>query len=365
MRSIPLNFITMYADLAQGFEFDDAIAGSITTRKIKGKSYLYVTSKDGATRQQRSLGRADDPRVQREAQLILTSAERARSMRTVVSTLKQQARIPAPTLPVGRVLEAIANAGLFKRGVTLVGTAAYQTYPCVLGHYLQSSAFTTNDVDLNFVEFAPRDNEEDIEVVLRRADPTFEPKWHPDDKLPKAFQSSGGLRVDMLTRLMRKEKSVQIEGLGCAAIPLSFQEFPAEDTIDAVALYGKGVLVRVPSPAKFAVHKLIVAQRRNEAGKRVKDLHQAQEIIDILLEIDEAALLDALDDARSRGKAWKTAINASLKQIKRDARQGVLPLPTVYPSSAAAARSAANRSTTSGVVSQAHIRRQPVSPRKV
>jgi hypothetical protein len=327
MRQIPLNFMTMYADLAQGFEFEEAEAGSITTRKIKGKSYLYVTSKDGATRQQRSLGPADDPRAQEEAARILASAERAKGMRTVVSTLKQQARIPSPTLPVGKVLEAVANAGLFKRGVTLVGTAAYQTYPCVLGHYLQSSAFTTNDVDLNFVEFAPGENEEDIESVLRRADPTFKPRWHPDDKLPKAFQANSGLRVDMLTRLMRNEKSVQMEEIKCAAVPLSFQEFPAEDTIDAVALYGKGVLVRVPSPVKFAVHKLIVAQRRNEAGKRAKDLRQAQEIIDILMEIDEGSLQDALDDARSRGKAWKTAINASLKQIKREARQGVLPLP--------------------------------------
>lgn len=321
--------MTMYADLAQGFEFDEAEAGSITTRKIKGRSYLYVTSKDGATRPQRSLGPADDPRAQEEAARILASAGRAKGMRTVVSTLKQQARIPSPTLPVGKVLEAVANAGLFKRGVTLVGTAAYQTYPCVLGHYLQSSAFTTNDVDLNFVEFEPGENEEDIEAVLRRADPTFVPKWHPDDKLPKAFQAKSGLRVDMLTRLMRKETSVQIKEIGCAAMPLSFQEFPAEHTIDAVALYGKGVLVRVPSPVKFAVHKLIVAHRRNEAGKRAKDLRQAQEIIDILLEIDEGTLQDALDDARSRGRAWKTAINASLKQLKSEARQVSLLLPVL------------------------------------
>ena len=327
MRSIPLNFMTMYADLAQGFEFDDAEAGSVTTRKIKGKSYIYVTSKDGATRKQRSLGPADDSAAMEEAERIIAAAARARNMRTVVSTLKQQARIPAPTLPIGRVLEVVANAGLFKRGVTLVGTAAYQTYPCVMGRYLQSAAFMTNDVDLNLVEFAPGRNEEDIEVVLRRADSTFKPMWHADDKLPKVFQANSGLRVDILTRLVRNNRSVQIEEIGCAAVPLSFQEYPAEDTISAVALYGKGVLVRVPSPVRFAIHKLIVAQRRNEVAKRAKDLRQAAEIIDILLQIDNGALQDALDEARSRGKAWKTAINASLKEIGREARQGRLPLP--------------------------------------
>jgi hypothetical protein len=62
-------------------------------------------------------------------------------------------------------------------------------------------------------------------------------------------------------------------------------------------------------------------------GKRKKDLQQAREVIDILLETDEAVLQDCLDAARSRGRTWKTAINASLREIGRDARQGRLPLP--------------------------------------
>lgn len=317
----------MYADLAQGFEYPED-SGSITTRKIKGKSYVYLTTKEGATRRQRSLGRADDPRVQDQAKRIAAAAERTRLMRTVVSTLKQKARIPAPTLPVGRVLEAVSKAGLFKRGITLVGTAAYQTYPCVIGSYLPAAAFTTNDVDLSVVEFEPGDNEEDIEVVLRRANPTFKPRWHADDKLPKVFMADDGLRVDLLTRLGRGGKVVvEVDELGCAAVALSFQEFPTEDTIETVALYGSGVLVRVPTPARFAVHKLLVAQRRATADKKQKDLRQAQELIDILARTDEATLQDVLDDARRRGKAWKSAINASLKAIGRAARQGALPLP--------------------------------------
>ena len=329
-KPIPLSFLTMYADLAQSFELAEAEHGSVTTRKIKGKSYLYVTSKDGSTRKQRSLGPAGDPSVQEEARRISEAAERARVRRTTVSTLKHQSRIPSPTMPVVRVLEAVANAGLFKRGITLVGTAAYQTYPCVIGAYLPSSAFTTNDVDLSVVEFKPGNNEEDIEAVLRRANPSFKPVWHAQDALPRVFRSADGLRVDVLTKLGRGGKPVvPVAGLGCAAVALSFQEFPTEETIETVALYGAGVLVRVPAPVKFAVHKLIVAQRRTgtEAVKKTKDLRQAKELIDILLETDEAALQDALDAARDRGKSWKSAVNTSLREIGREARQGRLPLP--------------------------------------
>ena len=78
---------------------------------------------------------------------------------------------------------------------------------------------------------------------------------------------------------------------------------------------------------EFAVHKLLVAQRRKTADKKQKDLRQAQELIDIFLETDAASLQDTLDDARARGKSWKAAINASLREIGREARQGAPPLP--------------------------------------
>ena len=37
MKPIPLNFLTMYADLAQGFEYADEV-GSITKRRIKAET---------------------------------------------------------------------------------------------------------------------------------------------------------------------------------------------------------------------------------------------------------------------------------------------------------------------------------------
>ena len=223
----------------------------------------------------------------------------------------------------------LANAGLFKRGMTLVGTVAYQTYACIVGYHLGAAAYATNDIDLSVAEFVAHENEEDICSILQRADASFKPYWHSDDKLPRIFKS-GNFQVDVLTRYGRGRKSpVLIESLGCAAAALSFQEYVAEDAMDVVALYGTGVLVRVPTPLRYAIHKLIVAQERalRESAKKQKDLRQAKELLDIYLETDEAALQDSLDDARARGRAWKSAINASLKEIGRESRQGRLPLP--------------------------------------
>ncbi len=329
MRPIPLNLMTVYADLLQSLELEEATAGSIATKTVKGKKYVYVTVKDGSARVERYIGPADDPTVQEEIERFRHATERVKSLKNTVHLLKT-GRFPAPSLVLGRILEVIANAGLFERGVTLVGTAAYQTYAGVVGYFAPAATLTTNDADLSLAEFVARDDEEDIEAILKRADPSFKPAWHANDTLPKAFVASNGFTVDLITSYGRGRKSpVLVESLGCAAVPLTFQEYAAEETITTVALYGSGVLVRVPTPIRFAVHKLLVAQRRKptEVAKKQKDLRQALELIDIYLKIDEGILQAELDDARARGKAWQTAINASLREIGRAARQGQLPLP--------------------------------------
>jgi hypothetical protein len=327
MKAIPLNVMTVYADLLQSLEIGDNDAASIATKTIKNKKYVYATKKDGSARIETYLGVADDPDVQAEVERLRHGAERVKSLRSSVALLKA-GRLPAPNLILGRILEVVANAGLFNRGMTLVGTAAYQTYAPLLGYYLPTATFVTNDVDLSVAEFVPGDHEEDFHALLKRADRSFEPIWSHDDKLPKAFRASNGFIVELLTRFGRGRKSpVLIESLNAAAVPLSFQEYPAEETVQAVALYGHGVLVRVPTPVRFAVHKLIVAQRRKPTAraKKQKDLRQAQELINILLETDESTLQSQLDGARDRGKSWKTHINASLRELARDIRHGHPP----------------------------------------
>jgi hypothetical protein len=328
MRPIPLNIMTLYADLMQSVGQLSAMPGSLAAKTVKKRKYLYVTSKDGSARIERYLGPADDPHVVEQANEIRHASEQAKALRNTVALLKR-ARVPAPTLVQGRILEVLANAGLFKRGLTLVGTVAYQAYACIVGSYLAASAYATRDMDLSVAEFVAGEDEEDIGSTLKRADASFKPLWHATDtRLPRVFQSAS-FRVEILTRYGRgRQTPVPIESLGCAAEALSFQEYPVEETMEVVALYGSGVLIRVPTPLRYAVHKLIVAQqrKRTELAKKQKDLRQAEELIDIFLETDDVALQDALDEARSRGKSWRSAINASLGELGREARQGMLPV---------------------------------------
>lgn len=318
MRPIPLNLLTLYADLQQSVFLDDT-AGSITRRKIKGRDYLYVTTKDGAARLQRSLGPADSPDVQVEAQRIRSAAARARSRRTTVSALKQ-ARIPAPSLQLGRIMEAVANAGLFKKGAVLVGTAAYQTYSCLVGAYLPDAALMTNDADILVASLVSGGEQKDLEAILKRADPTFAAHLNPDDKLPNVFRSDDGFQVDILTKFGRGRTSpVLVHDLTCSAVALKFMEYLADESIEVAALYGAGVLVRVPPPIRYAVHKLLIAQERrdNFSPKKQKDLAQARDLLAAIRAREPDLVEDELAATRKRGPAWRKNIAASLADISR------------------------------------------------
>ncbi len=316
LKPVQLNALTLYADLMQSIGTRTAAPASISIKTIDGKRHAYAVANDGNTRPQRYLGPADDPAVKEQIATLKAAAESAKRRRSTVSMLKR-AGLPAPILILGRLLEVIANAGFFERGMTLVGTAAYQTYSPIMGYHLSSANLMTNDADLSVAEFIPSGSEEDFLSVLRRADPTFDAHWNEGDKLPKAFKaSSNDFLVELLTKHGRGRTSpVAVKSIGASAAPLAFQEYLAADAIDVIALYGSGVRVRVPSPARYAVHKLMVATRRKDATKRLKDLAQAKELFEVIGAAEPMALADALDDARSRGKEWGKAIAQSAEKI--------------------------------------------------
>jgi hypothetical protein len=186
----------------------------------------------------------------------------------------------------------------------------------------------TNDADLLVSSFVSKDEPKDLEEILQRADPTFKAVMSRDDRLPKVFRSSNNLQVDILTKFGRHRKSpILIDDLQCSAEALKFMEYLAEESSEAVALYGTGVLVNVPLPMRYAIHKLLIAQQRKaNAPKRNKDLKQAKDLIDVFLETDSDAFEDELKDARGRGPSWKKNIDTSLSEIKKQARQGTLAL---------------------------------------
>jgi hypothetical protein len=321
MKRLPLNVVTLYADLAQSISFSTTLPASVFKQTVAGKVYLYAVEKHGSARVKRYLGPASDPEVATRAQNIRRAAADARVRRTTVSMIKRSG-VPAPTLAMGRVMEALANAGLFRKGAILVGTGAYQVYSAIVGASLSHAASTTQDADLAAASLAIASDTqgEDLLDVLKRADPSFIAQMGLDARVPpKRFRSAAGFEVDAITRYRKRadeERPVIIPGLRCSAQPLRYLEFLIADPIPAVALYGSGVEVIVPQPARYAVHKLIVAQVRAQgSAKRSKDLAQSRELIEALAVSAPHSIPDAIADARRRGAKRRMHVDSSLREI--------------------------------------------------
>jgi hypothetical protein len=125
--------------------------------------------------------------------------------------------------------------------------------------------------------------------------------------------------VDVLTpNLRRNDKNpMPLKRLAAGAIPLQHLAWLLDEPVQAAALHGAGIPIRIPAPARYGVHKLIIAQKRSaENVKRQKDLLQAKSLMEVLAETDPWAWKDALDDACSRGRGgWAQPIERSLREI--------------------------------------------------
>jgi hypothetical protein len=109
-----------------------------------------------------------------------------------------------------------------------------------------------------------------------------------------------------------------LKRLAAGATPLQHLDWLIAEPITGVALHGAGVAVSLPRPARFAVHKLVLAQKRgaHEAAKSRKDLAQAAAMLMALRESAPFELEDTLAEARSIGRdGWARPIERSLSRI--------------------------------------------------
>ncbi|MGQ0483869.1 MAG: GSU2403 family nucleotidyltransferase fold protein [Hyphomicrobiales bacterium] len=320
MKPIPLSIQTIYAELLQRVGTPDGLRGSLYQRMLKGTRYTYLKRQRGRQREDRFIGRSDDPHTAETVAAIKRANAAAAENRKLVRILRGSG-IPAPVNALGAVLDVLAEAGL-TGSMVIVGTAAYQCYSPIVGYSLPAASLTTQDADLATatLALAPENREDTLETILKRADPAFAAVPSLDPRQPPSrFRSANGFIVDLLTPQFRRSdrNPMPLPGLAAGAVPMQHLDWLIENPIHAVALHGAGIPLRVPQPARYAIHKLIVAQKRaHDAVKRTKDLHQAKSLIEALRHSDPWALRDAYEHAAAQGeRGWRRPIDRSLKEL--------------------------------------------------
>lgn len=321
----PLSVHTIYQDLLEMHRLRAiaAVGGTPFLKELPHGRYWYARQRIGDRPVDRYIGpdsRELRERLQSAEQLANAQREFERRAAVFVAQLRS-AGLPTVDRTIGKVLNAMARVGVFRLGGTLVGTHAFRLYAAELGASLSGAAAVTEDIDV-----AAFDN---LKLVIEdRVDPSIAetfaalrltpaPGLDPRHRPTRWVMEGGGTKVDFLVPRMRESQGVVwLEPLGVYAQGLPFLNFLIADPIPAVALYRSGVLVQIPRPERYAVHKLIVAQRRSgpARSKAVKDLAQAHALIAILAEDRPGELAEAYRAARASGPRWREAIARSLAQ---------------------------------------------------
>jgi hypothetical protein len=222
---------------------------------------------------------------------------------------------------VAQVVEGLARSGVFRLRGVLVGTIAYQTYAAMLGVRLRGALTQTSDVDVAqflSVSIAVQDQTDSMEKVLKEIDPTFRKIPNLGHNAPTQYISSQQLRVDFLVpnQGADSDEPLYLPALKTAAEPLRFLDFLIYEPVKAVLLHGGGTAVTVPSPERFAVHKLILSRRRKSSeAKADKDLRQAAVLLQILLQKRPEDLKRVWEEAVQRGPIWRELLQGGTAQL--------------------------------------------------
>ena len=132
-------------------------------------------------------------------------------------------------------------------------------------------------------------------------------------------QSRSETLVEFLTpAFTEREEPRQLPALGVHAQSLHYLNYLIAEPIKAAVTYRGGVLVQIPRPERFAIHKLIVSDRRQggpDSLKAVKDRRQAAMLIDILARDRPDELREAYADALARGPRWRERLASAIARI--------------------------------------------------
>jgi hypothetical protein len=172
--------------------------------------------------------------------------------------------------------------------------------------YLDRAALKTRDIDFLIHDPARIKHETNVPELLR------------DLGFVVIYKGSKGYikldHPDLLLEFLVLEKGKGIDGpyplpkLGLNAVALRFLNFLSENTIKIKI---EDFYVTLPHPANFALHKLIIFQRRLKEEKAIKDRNTAIEILKALINKGETPGIKRI--LKALPAKWRKKIADGLK----------------------------------------------------
>ena len=315
-----------YHDLLRSLQDEavSAIRGTPTRVERAGKVYWYDSYRIGSDVRKTYIGEDSSDlreRLTRLKSLRVESVDR-RAHRTRLIRILRAEGFMGVDAATGSLLSALAGAGVFRLGGTVVGTHAFRLYEGLLGvRYRFDAMAQTGDIDIASFERLSLALEDTVSPSLQNVLGDFSFAPVPALKGRKTWrwrQTRNDLMVEFLTPSFQEDEGIRpLAALGVDAQSLHYLNYLLSEPIKVVAVYRSGVLVQVPRPERFAIHKLIVADRRrgDDALKAEKDRLQATFLINVLAEDRPDDLVEAYGVARAAGGKWRERLERTLERL--------------------------------------------------
>jgi len=328
---LPASAQTAYAQLFEAALAADHVrsvsdlSGSFNAKTVKGRKYWYYQcTQPSGVLTQHYVG-PDSAAVRR----LIDGAKEPGALAALEPLIRAAHALGCTTLipKHERVLRRLAEYGFFRAGGILVGTHAFLAYGNMLGVRWGHPGLT-HDIDFAHAGRAlslalPGTLEVKTADAIDSLTMGFLPITQLAGKSGATFLNSKEpeFRLDFLTARHRGgEEPFFHRQLNVALQPLPFMEFSLEHIEQAVVFSReRAVLVNVPEPARFALHKLIVYGERTGSyrAKASKDLSQAGSLLAYLWEYRRTLVEAALEDLRGRGRGWTSRFADGAKALMK------------------------------------------------
>lgn len=303
------------------------LPGSFASKTVKGHKYWYLQYTEPAGKLRQVYVGPDSPAVR---ELIRRKGEGAPAAAAIKALARSALALGCTGIPPRqfRVIRRLADYGFFKAGGLLIGTHAFLTYGNMLGVRWRDAS-RTQDVDFahagrSISLLLPGNVEVQVPEAIRSLNMGFLPisgltgKAGATHLVPREPE----FRLDFLTTLHRGGDEPYVHPqLHVTLQPVKFMELLLEQVQRAILFCDEGaVLVNVPHPARFALHKLLVEGIRagTFAAKAPKDRAQAAQLLAYLKLHRKEEVEEVWTDLYERGKGWSDRAGAGLKAVARE-----------------------------------------------
>lgn len=216
------------------------------------------------------------------------------------------------------ILRRFHNAGILKDLILIGSWCAYFYKDYFSGiAYMDKRIIKTRDID--FLIDRPANIKHQVDIPRLLGDLGFVTVFKGDKGYIKLEHPDLILEFLVPEKGRGSDRPYPLPKFGLNATALRFLSFLSSDTIKVRV---EDFDVTLPHPANFALHKLIIFQRRTKEEKADKDRHTAIEILNALVNKGESAVIKQVFN--SIPLKWQKKIIKGLEGIEEDKILGLL-----------------------------------------